>query len=63
MSDPSIEWWKVWFFLRNDATTLLSVFTGSHPVPQPNLGMVWPRHTSVSYNPCVMLSKVCYEVG
>jgi hypothetical protein len=31
-------WWKVWFFLRNDADALLPMFTGSHPVPQPNWG-------------------------
>jgi hypothetical protein len=31
-------WWKVWFFLRNDIDALLPMFTGSHPVPQPNWG-------------------------
>jgi hypothetical protein len=35
MSDPLVEWWKVWFFLRNDVDALLPVFTGSRPVAQP----------------------------
>jgi hypothetical protein len=32
------RWWKVWFFLRNDADTPLPMFTVSRPVPQPNWG-------------------------
>jgi hypothetical protein len=32
MLDSPIRWWKVWFFLRNDADALLPVFTGSHPI-------------------------------
>jgi hypothetical protein len=31
-------WQKVWFFLRNDANTLLPMFTGSRPILQPNWG-------------------------
>jgi hypothetical protein len=31
-------WRKVWFFMRNDADTPLPVFTGSHPIFQPNWG-------------------------
>jgi hypothetical protein len=38
LSGSSDGWQKVWFFLRNDADTLLPVFTGSHPIPQPNWG-------------------------
>jgi hypothetical protein len=30
------EWQKMWFFLRNIAVALLPVFTGNHPIPQPN---------------------------
>jgi hypothetical protein len=40
MSDPSVGWWKVWFFLRSDADALLPVFTGSLPIPQPKWGYV-----------------------
>jgi hypothetical protein len=35
-SGPSDGRRKVWFFLRNDTDVPLSVFTGSHPIPQPN---------------------------
>jgi hypothetical protein len=35
---PSDGWQKLWFFLSNDTDTPLPVFTGSHPVPQPNWG-------------------------
>jgi hypothetical protein len=38
MSRSVDGWRKVWFFLRNDADAPLPVFTGSHPVPQPNWG-------------------------
>jgi hypothetical protein len=38
MSDPSVGWWNVQFFLRNDADAPLPVFTGSHPIPQPKWG-------------------------
>jgi hypothetical protein len=31
-------WWKIWFFLKNDTNTMLPVFTGSRPIPQPNWG-------------------------
>jgi hypothetical protein len=31
-------WQKKWFYLRNDAFTLLPVFTGGHPVPLPSWG-------------------------
>jgi hypothetical protein len=37
-SDPPVGWRKVWFFLRNDTDALLSMFTGSRPVPQPKWG-------------------------
>jgi hypothetical protein len=29
----------------------------------PNGGMVWPKKTYAGYNPCVMSSNGCYEVG
>jgi hypothetical protein len=32
------EWQKIWFSLRNDAATLLPIFMGNCPVPQPNWG-------------------------
>jgi hypothetical protein len=35
MSDPPIEWWKVWFFLSNDPNASLPVFTVSRSIPQP----------------------------
>jgi hypothetical protein len=38
MSNPPARWWKVWFFLRNDADALLPVVTGSHPIPQHKWG-------------------------
>jgi hypothetical protein len=34
MSNPSVGWWKEWFFLRNDVDVPLPVFTGNQPVPQ-----------------------------
>jgi hypothetical protein len=30
------RWWKMWFFLRNDAAAPLPVLIGNHPIPQPN---------------------------
>jgi hypothetical protein len=33
MSDPSVGWWKVWFFLRNDIDVPLPMVTGSRPIP------------------------------
>jgi hypothetical protein len=38
MSDPTVGWWKIWFFLRNDADVPLPVATSSHPIPQPKWG-------------------------
>jgi hypothetical protein len=38
ISDPPVEWWKVWFFLTNDANTPFPMFTGSCPIPQPKWG-------------------------
>jgi hypothetical protein len=35
-SSPLDGWQKVWFFLRNDTDAPLPMFTGSHPVLQPN---------------------------
>jgi hypothetical protein len=35
MSDPLAGWWKVWFFLRNDADAALPVVTRGRHVPQP----------------------------
>jgi hypothetical protein len=35
-SGPLDGWWKRWFFLRSDTDAPLPVFTGSHPIPQPN---------------------------
>jgi hypothetical protein len=37
-SGPPDEWQKVWFFLRNNTEAPLPMFTGSHPIPQPNWG-------------------------
>jgi hypothetical protein len=34
MSDPPVEWWKVWFFWRNNTDVPLPMFTGNRPVPQ-----------------------------
>jgi hypothetical protein len=48
MSDPLVEWWKVWFYLTSAADVLLTV---------------WPRKTTVGYNPNMMSSSGCYEVG
>jgi hypothetical protein len=38
MFDTLDGWQKVCFFLRNDTNMMLPVFTGSHPIPQHNLG-------------------------
>jgi hypothetical protein len=38
MSDPSVRWLKVWFYLRNDADVPLIVFMGSRPICQPKWG-------------------------
>jgi hypothetical protein len=38
LSDPSIVWWKVWFYLRNVADASLPVFMVSRPVPEPKWG-------------------------
>jgi hypothetical protein len=32
------RWRKKWFYLRNDASTLLPVFTDSRPIPLPSGG-------------------------
>jgi hypothetical protein len=31
-------WRKKWFYLRNDASTLLPMFTSSRPIPLPSWG-------------------------
>jgi hypothetical protein len=31
-------WWKKWFYLRNNANTLLHMFTGNDTTPQSNWG-------------------------
>jgi hypothetical protein len=36
MSNPSVGWHKMLFFLRNDANAPLPAFTGSRPAPWPN---------------------------
>jgi hypothetical protein len=38
MSNPPVEWQKIWFFLKNDADVLILVLTSSHPIPQPKWG-------------------------
>jgi hypothetical protein len=38
MSKTLDRWQKVWFFVRNNADALLTVFMGSQPIPQPNWG-------------------------
>jgi hypothetical protein len=38
MSDPPVEWWKVWFFLRNNADAPLPVFMTTRSTPQPKWG-------------------------
>jgi hypothetical protein len=38
ISNSPVRWWKVWFFLRNDADAPLPVVTGSHPTPQHKWG-------------------------
>jgi hypothetical protein len=38
MSVPPVGWWKVWFFLKNDADVPLPIFMGSRPIPQPKWG-------------------------
>jgi hypothetical protein len=31
-------WWKKWFYLRNDGSAPLPVFTGGCPIPLPSWG-------------------------
>jgi hypothetical protein len=38
MSNPLVRWQKQSFFLRNDVGAPVPVFTGKHPIPQPNWG-------------------------
>jgi hypothetical protein len=38
MSDPSVVWWNVWFFLSNDTDVPLLVVTGTRSTPQPKWG-------------------------
>jgi hypothetical protein len=38
MFGPLDGWWIIWFFLRNDTDMPLPIFTGSHPISQPNWG-------------------------
>jgi hypothetical protein len=38
MSDPPVEWQKVWFFLRNDTNVPLPVFMASRLVTQRKWG-------------------------
>jgi hypothetical protein len=33
MFESTDVWWKVWFFMRNDADTPLPVFMDSRPIP------------------------------
>jgi hypothetical protein len=35
MSDPLVEWRKVWFFLWNNTDMSVPVFMSSRPIPQP----------------------------
>jgi hypothetical protein len=38
MSRSTNEWWRVWFFLRNDVDASLPAFMGNRPTPQSNWG-------------------------
>jgi hypothetical protein len=38
VSNLPVVWWKVWFFLRNDAGMPLSTVTGKSPAVQPSWG-------------------------
>jgi hypothetical protein len=63
MSNPLVGWQKVWFFLGMRPTRRSPCSWVAAPSLNPNGGMGWPRKTSASYNPCVMSSNSCYEVG
>jgi hypothetical protein len=52
-SGPLAGWWKVWFFLRNDADAPLPIFTGCRPIPQPK----WQYHVAQQY--VHMLQPLC----
>jgi hypothetical protein len=47
------RWQKKWFYLRNDVSTLLLVFTSSRPTPYLPKEMEWLGRTSASCIPCV----------
>jgi hypothetical protein len=38
VSNPSVGWWKEWFFLRNDTEAPLPMVTGKCPALQPSWG-------------------------
>jgi hypothetical protein len=63
MSNPPVRWWKEWFFLRNDAGAPLPMFTGKHPVPQPNWDMGWLSEIAAIYNLCASSANSCFEMG
>jgi hypothetical protein len=53
MSKSLNGWWKMGFFLRNDAAAPLPAFIDNRPVPQPTEGTGWARGTSTSCCLCV----------
>jgi hypothetical protein len=60
----SMEGWrKMWFYLRNDASAPLLVFTGSHPVPLPSWGDGVLRRASTSCSPYTRPFSSCSRRG
>jgi hypothetical protein len=63
VSNPSVGWWKEWFFLMNNASEPLPVVTGKHPPSSLAGGMGWLRKIPASYKLCEASSRVCFEKG
>jgi hypothetical protein len=63
MSDPSVRWCKVWFFLRNDPDVPLPMFRDSRLVPQLKWGYGVAQKDLRRLQPCVKSSSGSYEEG
>jgi hypothetical protein len=57
------RWRNKWFYLRNDASAPLPVFTSSRSFPLPSWGMEWLGRTSASCTPRVRPFSSCDRRG
>jgi hypothetical protein len=56
-------WQKKWFYLKNDDSAPLPVFTSGHLVPLPSYGEGWLGGTLARNNPCVSIFSNCDKRG